>query len=41
LHITEGSLVLVERDGLLVRGRQLAPSAQFAMRAFFDNQSRT
>ena len=38
LHITEGSLVLVERNGLLVRVRQLAPSAQFAMRAFFDNQ---
>ena len=35
----EGSLVIFDRDGLLVRVRQLTPSAQFAMRAFFDSQS--
>jgi 8-oxo-dGTP pyrophosphatase MutT (NUDIX family) len=36
--VTEGSLLIAERGDLLSLMPRLAPSAQFAMSVFFDNQ---
>ena len=38
LLITEGSLLITERDDALPLMRRLAPSAQFAMSTFLKNQ---
>ena len=38
LLITEGSLLIAERDDAFPLMRRLAPSAQFAMRTFLKNQ---
>ena len=38
LLITEGSLLIAERDDALPLMRRLAPSAQFAMSTFLKNQ---
>jgi 8-oxo-dGTP diphosphatase len=40
LLITEGSLLIAERDDALPLMRRLAPSAQIAISAFFKNQWR-
>jgi 8-oxo-dGTP diphosphatase len=40
LLITEGSLLIAERDDLLPLMRWLVPSAQFAISTFFNNQWR-
>src|SRR3954469_7772742 len=39
--VTEGSLLIAERDDVLPLMRRLVPSAQFAMSTFFKNQWRT
>jgi 8-oxo-dGTP pyrophosphatase MutT (NUDIX family) len=36
--VTEGSLLIAERGDVLSLVRRLAPSAQFAMSVFLDNQ---
>jgi 8-oxo-dGTP diphosphatase len=38
--VTEGSLLIAERDDVLPLMRRLVPSAQFAMSTFFKNQWR-
>ena len=37
--VTEGALLVVRRNDLLSLMRQLVPSAQYAMKVFFKNQS--